>query len=159
MTAALALRDSELVDTTPRQRPVSSMLNRSVNRSSAYPKHAAGAVNLSLETISTSQESLATRIARELSRRVGVGRPISVKQFAYELRVSEQTVWVWMNGNRTPAGEHLVRMIAFLPADFGNAILSGCALVKLSDIRASQAFRDLNAARENAIRALNGTDD
>src|ERR1051325_8491511 len=49
----------------------------------------------------------AEALAAALKRRFGEGKPIGIKQLAYVLRVSEDAVHAWMNGNRNPRGDHL----------------------------------------------------
>lgn len=111
-----------------------------------------------MSSISTDDGPLSDRVAKALSRRVGQGRPVGLKQFAFEMRVAEQTVWLWLNGRRAPRGDYLVQMMAYFDAGFSNEIFApaGCVIVKLSDLRAAQAFKDLNSAREEALRALAG---
>ena len=83
------------------------------------------------------------RLATALKRRVGQGNAMTIKHLAYALRVSDETVWQWMSGNRNPRGDHLLNLIAFFDVAFANEIMgpTGCQVVKLSDHRAVEAAR------------------
>ena len=123
--AALALPAPGLQPRTGHHRKFWNALSRSDN--------SARGVNVSAEK----SPSLSERVARALNRRVGLGKTVTIKQLAYTVRLSEQTIWSLMAGTREPRGETLLRLISFFDATFANEILesTGCRMVKLSDAR------------------------
>lgn len=86
--------------------------------------------------------------AAALRRRVGPGRPMTTKQAAYELSVSETTIWNLMSGNNAPSGPTFVRALSFFDTCFANEVLVGCGLVavKASDLKTASYFRKVNDA-------------
>lgn len=101
--------------------------------------------------------SLPERLAAALKRRIGDGNAITIKQLAYALRVSDETVAQWMNGNRNPRGDHLLNLIAFFDVAFANEIMggTGCQVVKLSDRRAIEAA-EMIAQGAAILKAMEG---
>ena len=87
-----------------------------------------------------SSKTFGELIAASLRKRVGVGRAVTVKQLAYALQVSEQTVWNLLSGNKSsgPSGRVLMKLLTFFDAAFANEILAptGCTVAKVTDARA-----------------------
>lgn len=67
--------------------------------------------------------SLPERLAAALKRRVGQGNAMTIKQLAYALRVSDETVWQWMSGSRNPRGDHLCALIQMFGPAFANEVI------------------------------------
>lgn len=105
--------------------------------------------------------SLSERVSRALSRRVGCGKSVTIKQLAYTIRLSEQTIWSLMNGAREPRGETLLRLIQFFDSSFANELMEahGCVVAKLSDAKAADAIRRLNQARRDLLAATGGREE
>lgn len=101
----------------------------------------------SILSVRESSTSLGEAIADALRRRIGQGRAVGIKQFAYDLQVSEQTVWNWLSSNRDPAGRHVVAMLNYFDASFAREIGIEAEVVKLCDKRYAAA-RQLNEAIE-----------
>lgn len=80
---------------------------------------------MSLQKSSIKVESFGQRLAQALRSRIGAGTTITIKQLAYALQVTEQTVWNWLSGNKDPRGEHLIKLIAFFDESFANEIFAG----------------------------------
>lgn len=101
--------------------------------------------------------SLGERVARALNRRVGLGKTVTIKQLAYTVRLSEQTIWSLMAGTREPRGETLLRLIQFFDATFANEIMGphGCRVVKLSDAKMIEAIRKIEEGHRE-LREANG---
>jgi transcriptional regulator with XRE-family HTH domain len=132
------------------------VISPSVARSVAN-EHATGATNLAPYPNPTNVGALPERLAAALKRRVGDGNAITIKQLAYTLRVSDETVSQWMNGNRNPRGDHLLNLIAFFDVAFANEIMggTGCQVVKLSDRRAIEAA-EMIAQGAAILKAMEG---
>ena len=93
--------------------------------------------------IRTTPEDLSRRVSEAIKRRLVPG-VLTMKGLAYALDVSEQTVWSWVAGAKTPSGPMLVNLIALFDPAFGNEIFAGTGaqIVKL------------NAAKLARIRAV-----
>lgn len=85
-----------------------------------------------------SPRTIGKRVADALRRRVGSGHAVTIKQLAYAIRISEQTVWNLLSGNSDPSGRVLMGLLTFFDSAFANEILepTGCAVAKLGDARA-----------------------
>jgi transcriptional regulator with XRE-family HTH domain len=85
-----------------------------------------------------SSRTIGKRVADALKRRVGAGRAVTIKQLAYAIRISEQTVWNLLSGNSDPSGRVLMGLLTFFDSAFANEILAptGCTVAKLGDARA-----------------------
>jgi hypothetical protein len=95
-------------------------------------------------------------IAVALTKRVGPGKAMTVKQLAYALRVDQQTVWKLLNGYNSPSGPVLMALLSFFGADFANEILgsTGCVVAKLSDARADALRKVAEGMAE--LKAIEG---
>ncbi len=92
-------------------------------------------------------------IAAALTKRVGPGKAMTVKQLAHALRIDQQTVWKLLNGYNSPSGPVLMALISFFDSSFANEILgaTGCTVAKVSDARA-EALRKYAEAQEELRR-------
>lgn len=95
---------------------------------------------------------VAQKFANAINARVGPGKSISYKVLAWNLRVSEQTVWSWAKAEKAPSGVTLLRLLAFFDAAFANEILegTGCTVIKFSDVQKQQAVQDALAVLARA---------
>lgn len=85
-----------------------------------------------------SSRTIGKRVADALRRRVGQGKAITIKQLAYSIHISEQTLWNLLSGNSDPSGRVLMGLLTFFDSAFANEILepTGCTVAKLGDARA-----------------------
>lgn len=81
-----------------------------------------------------------------LKRRIGTGKPVSVKVVARATGLTERTVENAMSGETMPRGDTLMALLDFFDATFANEIFAGATflVVKLSDHRAAEAARQIN---------------
>ncbi len=98
----------------------------------------------------------AAKLAMALRRRLHPHTSLTIKALAMVLRVSEQTIWAWLNGINQPRWGHVLALINFFDAAFANEILAGTGAVvaKLADARAALAKAEAEHARALAISKI-----
>jgi len=72
---------------------------------------------------------LRKRLADALRRRIFQDRVLTIKQLAYAIQASEQTIWNWLNGNSEPKSGHLMKLIMFFDEGFANELFNGTGAV------------------------------
>lgn len=79
----------------------------------------------------------AENVKRALERRLQPNTNLSQADLANCLKVSNQTVWTWVNGINGPSGRHLVALIGFFDAGFAAEVLAeaGVTVAKVGDKR------------------------
>ncbi len=90
----------------------------------------------------TSEQDFRDRLSAALQRRVGPQPRMSYKQLAYNIQVSEQTVWGWVNATSAPRGWQLMKLLQFFDAAFANQIMgaAGCTVIKLDERRRQEVL-------------------
>lgn len=79
-----------------------------------------------------SPESSQKRLTEALRKYVGLGRPYSVAAFAKETGIPERTIKSYQGGQATPGLGYLLRMMAVLPPEFADMLLSLAGLGNVS---------------------------
>lgn len=97
-------------------------------------------------------------VASALRRRLYPNSLLRPKQLAYDLRISERTVWNLLSGNRPPAGETLWALCNFLGPDFIGELF-GCQLVRLSDRRQLEAIKKIEEGHRELREATGGREE
>ena len=100
---------------------------------------------------------LAERVADGLRRRLYPHTTLRAKQLAYDLRLSERTVWNVLNGSNTPSGETLWALCNFFGPSFIGELF-GCQLVRLSDRRQLEAIRKIEEGHRELREAAGGSE-
>ena len=96
--------------------------------------------------LAKSTHEIRERLHSALRRRIGIGKPVSVKVVANATGLTERTIENAMSGLTMPRGDTLMALIDFFDATFANEVFAGTTflVVKLSDHRAAAAARMIN---------------
>lgn len=81
---------------------------------------------------SISQELVQKRLTEALRKHVGLGRSFSVSDFSVATGIPERTIKSYQGGQATPGLSYLLRMMAVLPVEFTDMVLSPAGLGNVS---------------------------